>query len=78
MFKIAVLHDVLVDLKEQKMIFRLDVDKERSKEPSLAEMTAKAVELLEAGSEEGFLLFVESALIDKVAARIKGFLLKSQ
>ena len=77
-FKIAVLHDVLVDLKEQKMIFRLDVDKERSKEPSLAEMTAKAVELLEAGSEEGFLLFVESALIDKVAARIKGFLLKSQ
>ena len=75
--KITVLHDDLVDLKEQKMIFRLDVDKERSKEPSLAEMTAKAVELLE-GSEEGFVLFVESALIDKVAAGIKDFLLKSQ
>ena len=47
------------------MIFRLDVDEETNKEPSLAEMTAKAVELLE-GSEKGFVLFVESALIDKV------------
>ena len=45
--------------------FRLDVDKKKSKEPTLAEMTAKAVELLE-GSEKGFVLFVESALIDKV------------
>ena len=48
------------------MIFRLDVDKATNKEPSLAEMTAKAVELLE-GTEQGFVLFVESALIDKVA-----------
>ena len=48
------------------MIFRLDMDKETNKEPSLAEMTAKAVELLE-GTEQGFVLFVESALIDKVA-----------
>ena len=42
------------------------MDKETNKEPSLAEMTAKAVELLE-GTEQGFVLFVESALIDKVA-----------
>ena len=48
------------------MIFRLDVDEKTNKEPSLAEMTAKAVELLE-GTEQGFVLFVESALIDKVA-----------
>ena len=47
------------------MIFRLDVDEKTNKEPSLAEMTAKAVELLE-GTEQGFVLFVESALIDKV------------
>ena len=48
------------------MIFRLDVDEKTNKEPSLAEMTTKAVELLE-GTEQGFVLFVESALIDKVA-----------
>ena len=47
------------------MSFRLDVDKETSKEPTLAEMTAKAVELL-GESEQGFVLFVESALVDKV------------
>ena len=60
--------DVLVYLKQQ-MIFRLDVDNETSKEPTLAEMTAKAVELLE-GSEHGFVLFVESALVDKVPCLI--------
>ena len=52
------------------MSFRLDVDNETNKEPTLAEMTAKAVELLE-GSEQGFVLFVESALVDKVVD-IKG------
>ena len=50
---------------KQKMSFRLDVDNETSKEPTLAEMTAKAVELL-GGSDQGFVLFVESALVDKV------------
>ena len=51
-------------LKKQ-MSFRLDVDNETNKEPTLAEMTAKALELL-GGSEQGFVLFVESALVDKV------------
>ena len=46
------------------------MDSETNKEPTLAEMTAKAVELLE-GSEQGFVLFVESALVDKVVD-IKG------
>ena len=41
------------------------MDKETSKEPTLAEMTAKAVELL-GESDQGFVLFVESALVDKV------------
>ena len=41
------------------------MDNKTNKEPTLAEMTAKAVELLE-GSEQGFVLFVESALVDKV------------
>ena len=56
-------------LKKQ-MSFRLDVDNETNKEPTLAEMTAKALELL-GGSEQGFVLFVESALVDKVVD-IKG------
>ena len=56
-------------LKKQ-MSFRLDVDNETNKEPTLAEMTAKAVELL-GESEQGFVLFVESALVDKVVD-IKG------
>ena len=51
---------------KQKMSFRLDVDNdETSEEPTLAEMTAKAIELL-GGSDQGFVLFVESALVDKV------------
>jgi len=49
---------------DDEMSYRLDVDEKTNKEPSLAEMTAKAVELLE-GTEQGFVLFVESALIDK-------------
>ena len=47
------------------MSFRLDVDNETNKEPTLAEMAAKAAELL-GESEQGFVLFVESALVDKV------------
>ncbi len=34
-------------------------------EPTLGEMTGKAIELLKAGSDKGFLLQVEGALIDK-------------
>jgi alkaline phosphatase len=37
---------------------------EGSEQPSLAEMTAKAIEVLEQ-HEEGFVLFVEGALVDK-------------
>ena len=43
----------------------MDIDDKKSKEPTLAEMTSKAVELL-GESEQGFVLFVESALVDKV------------
>ena len=37
---------------------------ETSTQPTLAEMTGKALELLE-GRQEGFVLFVEAALVDK-------------
>ena len=37
---------------------------ESSSQPTLAEMTGKALELLE-GRQEGFVLFVEAALVDK-------------
>ena len=43
----------------------MDIDDKKSKEPTLAEMTSKAVELL-GENEQGFVLFVESALVDKV------------
>jgi len=42
----------------------LDLDDHTTKEPTLAEMTAKALEILQE-DEEGFVLFVESALVDK-------------
>ena len=48
---------------EDEMRYRLDLE-ETVDEPTLAEMTAKALEVL-GKSEEGFVLFVESALVDK-------------
>ena len=42
----------------------MDLDDHTTKEPTLAEMTAKALEILQE-DEKGFVLFVESALVDK-------------
>ncbi|MFT4541765.1 MAG: alkaline phosphatase [Planctomycetota bacterium] len=47
---------------DSHMAYELDRDPEQ--EPSIAEMTAKAIELLSAGSEKGFFLMVEGGRID--------------
>ena len=57
-----------IHLKVQCMTdkwIRLDLDDHTTNEPTLAEMTAKALEILQE-DEGGFVLFVESALVDKV------------
>ena len=48
----------------------MDLDDHTTEEPTLAEMTAKALEILQE-DEEGFVLFVESALVDKVGRQVE-------
>ena len=46
--------------------FRYEMDREQSEEPSLAEMTAKAIEVL-SKDDDGFFLMVEGSLVDMAA-----------
>jgi len=59
-----------------------ELDRHRSREPSIAQMTAKAIEILSAGSGSGFFLMVEGGKVDwaghrndaaSIAADLKAF-----